>query len=197
MGSCPRPPRALSRLLLGPNARQSGHEMHSKVIRVVVIGSGAREHALVRALRRGGGAREIVAIPGNPGIAREERCVPAQPSLSDAALAESPDLVIVGPEAPLAEGFADRMAQRGVPCFGPLQAAARIESSKAFAKEIMLAAGVPTAHAAVFEDAAAASQHARAPGTCAVKLDRPAAGKGVIVAANKAPAHSPQAELCV
>src|SRR2546422_517782 len=171
--------------------------MHSRMTKVVVIGSGAREHALVRALRRGGGAREIVAIPGNPGIAREARCVPAQPSLSDAALAESPDLVVVGPEAPLAEGFADRMAQRGVPCFGPLQAAARIESSKAFAKEIMLAAGVPTAHAAVFEDAAAASQHARAPGTCAVKLDRPAAGKGVIVAANKAPAHSPQAELCV
>src|SRR5438270_222484 len=122
--------------------------MHSRMTRVVVIGSGAREHALVRTLRRGGGAREIVAIPGNPGIAREARCVPAQPSLSDAALAESPDLVVVGPEAPLAEGFADRMAQRGVPCFGPLQAAARIESSKAFAKEIMLAAGVPTPRAA-------------------------------------------------
>ncbi len=169
--------------------------MHSKVIRVVVIGSGAREHALVRALRRGGGAREIVAIPGNPGIAREERCVPAQPSLSDAALAESPDLVIVGPEAPLAEGFADRMAQRGVPCFGPLQAAARIESSKAFAKEIMLAAGVPTAHAAVFEDAAAARQHARARGACVVKLDGLAAGKGVIVADDGAAAAAAVDEL--
>src|SRR5438105_4141852 len=183
------------RLLLGPNARQSGYEMHSRMIRVVVIGSGAREHALVRALRRGGGAREIVAIPGNPGIALEARCAPAQPSLSDAALAESPDLVIVGPEAPLAEGFADRMAQRGVPCFGPLQAAARIESSKAFAKEIMLAAGVPTAHAAVFEDAAAARQHARAGGACVVKLDGLAAGKGVIVADDGAAAAAAVDEL--
>jgi phosphoribosylamine--glycine ligase len=150
--------------------------------RVVVIGSGAREHALVRALRRGGGAREIVAIPGNPGIAREARCVPAQPSLGEAALAESPDLVVVGPEAPLAEGLADLMAQRGVPCFGPTQAAARIESSKAFAKEVMLAAGVPTAQAAVFEDPAAAREHARGLGRCVVKLDGLAAGKGVIVA---------------
>src|SRR5437667_1342161 len=110
--------------------------MHSRMTRVVVIGSGAREHALVRALRRGRGAREIVAIPGNPGIAREARCVPAQPSLSEAALAESPDLVVVGPEAPLAEGFADRMAQRRVPCFGPLPAAARLEASKAFGRAV-------------------------------------------------------------
>jgi phosphoribosylamine--glycine ligase len=150
--------------------------------RVAVIGSGAREHALVRALRRGGATREIVAVPGNPGIAREARCVPAQPSLADAALAQSPDLVIVGPEAPLAEGFADRMAKQGVPCFGPMEAAARIESSKAFAKEIMLAAGVPTAEAAVFEDRTAAREHARARGACVVKLDGLAAGKGVIVA---------------
>src|SRR2546426_10142690 len=106
--------------------------MHSRMTRVVVIGSGAREHALVRALWRGGGARGIVAIPGNPGIARGERCVPAQPSLSDAALAEAPDLVIVGPEAPLAGGVADRVAPRGGPCVGPLQAAARVGSSEGF-----------------------------------------------------------------
>jgi phosphoribosylamine---glycine ligase len=150
--------------------------------KVVVIGSGAREHALVRALRRGGGAREIVSVPGNPGIAKEARCVPAQPSLAEAALAESPDLVVVGPEAPLAEGFADRMAERHVPCFGPSQAAARIESSKAFAKEVMQAAGVPTAASAVFDDASAARKHARAQGACVIKLDGLAAGKGVIVA---------------
>ena len=112
--------------------------------RIVVIGSGAREHAIVKALRRYGD-REILAIPGNPGIAREARCVPAQPSLADAALPAKPDLVVVGPEQPLADGFADRMAAEKVPCFGPLAAAARIEASKAFAKEIMLAAGVPTA----------------------------------------------------
>src|SRR3954469_23970102 len=163
--------------------------------RVVVIGSGGREHALVRALRRGGGSREIVAIPGNPGIAREARCVPAQPSLADAALAESPDLVVVGPEAPLAEGFADRMAERGVPCFGPVAAAARIESSKAFAKDVMRAAGVPTPRAEVFEDAAAARDYARRQGPCVVKLDGLAAGKGVIVADDGAQAAAAVDEL--
>ena len=163
--------------------------------RVVVIGGGGREHALVRALRRGGGAREIVAVPGNPGIAREARCVPALPSLADAALAESPDLVVVGPEAPLAEGFADRMAQRGVPCFGPVQAAARIESSKAFAKEVMLAAGVPTPKAAVFVDPAAARDYARSQGPSMIKLDGLAAGKGVIVADDGAAAAAAVDEL--
>src|SRR5256884_4723544 len=165
------------------------------MIKVVVIGAGAREHALVRSLRRGGGDREIVAIPGNPGIGREARCVPAQPSLTDAALAESPDLVVVGPEAPLAEGFADRMAQQGVPCFGPVEAAARIESSKAFAKEVMLAAGVPTPKAAVFEDPAAARDYARSQGPCVIKLDGLAAGKGVIVADDGAGAAAAVDEL--
>src|SRR5438270_6978178 len=108
-------------------------------MKVVVIGSGAREHAMVRSLSRFPD-RDIVAIPGNPGIAREARCIPALPSLPEAALAEKPDLVIVGPEQPLADGFADRMARAKVPCFAPVQAAARIESSKAFAKEIMRAA---------------------------------------------------------
>jgi phosphoribosylamine--glycine ligase len=163
--------------------------------KVVVIGSGGREHALVRALRRGGGNREIVAVPGNPGIAREARCVPAQPSLADAALAESPDLVVVGPEAPLAEGFADRMSQRGVPCFGPIEAAARIESSKAFAKDVMRAAGVLTPRAAVFDDPAAAREHARRQGACVVKLDGLAAGKGVIVADDGAGAAAAVEEL--
>jgi phosphoribosylamine--glycine ligase len=162
---------------------------------VVVIGSGAREHAIVRALRRGGGEREIIAIPGNPGIAREARCVPAQPSLADAALAENPDLVVVGPEAPLAEGFADRMAKERVPCFGPTKAAAQIESSKAFAKEIMQAAGVPTAPARVFDDPSAAREHARAKGASVVKLDGLAAGKGVIVADDGAQAAAAVEEL--
>ena len=163
-------------------------------MKLVVIGSGAREHAIVKALRRFPD-REIVAIPGNPGIAREARCVPAQPSLADAALAEKPDLVVVGPEQPLADGFADRMAAEKVPCFGPLAAAARIEASKAFAKEIMLAAGVPTAEAAVFEDPAAAREYAKARGACVVKLDGLAAGKGVIVADDGAQAAHAVEEL--
>ena len=163
-------------------------------MKIVVIGSGAREHALVRSLRRFPD-REIVAVPGNPGIARDARCVPAQPSLADAALAESPDLVVVGPEQPLADGFADRMKQAGVACFGPVQAAARIESSKAFAKEIMLAAKVPTAEAAVFEDPSAAADYARQRGACVIKLDGLAAGKGVIVADDGAQAVRAVEEL--
>jgi phosphoribosylamine---glycine ligase len=154
-------------------------------VKVVVIGSGAREHALVRSLLRGasaGGARAIVAIPGNAGIAQEVRCIASDSSaeaLAAAAIAEQPDLVVVGPEAPLAGGLADLLARARIPCFGPAAAAARIEASKAFAKEVMARAGVPTAEAAVFEDPAKAKAHAR--GACVVKLDGLAAGKGVIV----------------
>ena len=167
--------------------------------RVVVIGSGAREHALVRTLRLGGGEREIVAIPGNPGIAAEARCVEPRAAgieaLAAAALGESPDLVVVGPEAPLADGFADRIAAEGVPCFGPRKAAARIEASKAFAKDVMAAAGVATAGSAVFSELEAARAHARAKGACVVKLDGLAAGKGVIVCDDGAQAAAAAGEL--
>jgi phosphoribosylamine---glycine ligase len=160
--------------------------------KVVVIGSGGREHALVRALLRGGGDREVVCVPGNPGIAREARCV-ASADLAAAAIAEKPDLVIVGPEAPLAEGLADRLAEAGVACFGPSRKAAQIEASKAFAKEVMYAAGVPTAESVVFDDPAAAKRHVT--GACVVKLDGLAAGKGVIVADDRAQALSAIDEL--
>ena len=169
--------------------------------KVIVIGSGAREHALVRALLRGavnGEPREVVAIPGNAGIAREVRCIASGSSareLCAAALAEKPDLVVVGPEAPLAEGLADLLAEAKVACFGPSAAAARIEASKAFAKEIMLAAGIPAAAGAVFDDLARARDYARAQGACVVKLDGLAAGKGVIVADGAAQAAAAVDEL--
>src|SRR5207248_8890795 len=167
--------------------------------KVVVIGSGAREHALVRSLVRGGRRgepREVVAIPGNAGIAREVRCVPAATSaeaLGAAALWEKPDLVVVGPEAPLAEGLADRLAHERIPCFGPTAAAARIEASKAFAKEVMARAGVPTPRAAVLEDPGKAKAYATGP--CVVKLDGLAAGKGVVVCDDGAAAHRAIDEL--
>src|SRR3989440_5892398 len=154
-------------------------------VKIVVIGSGAREHALVRALLRGarsGEPREVVSIPGNAGIAGEARCVPAAGSaeaLAAAALWEKPDLVVVGPEARLAEGLADRLAHERIPCFGPSAAAARIEASKAFAKEVMERAGVPTAAAVVFDDPRKAKAYVSGP--CVVKLDGLAAGKGVVV----------------
>lgn len=173
------------------------------IAKVVVIGSGAREHALVRALLNGGQGpralpREVVAIPGNPGIAREARCIPCSSdvqALAAAALAETPDLVVVGPEAPLAAGLADLLATRGIPCFGPTAAAARIESSKAFAKEVMAAAGVATPSFAVFTDPAAARRHARERGACVVKVDGLAAGKGVIVADDADAAAAAVSEL--
>src|SRR5712692_9857358 len=167
--------------------------------KVVVIGSGAREHALVRALLRGAlrsGPREVVAIPGNAGIGEEARCVPAAGSaeaLAAAALWEKPDLVVVGPEAPLAEGLADRLAHERVPCFGPTAAAARIEASKAFAKDVMARAGVPTAQAAVFDDPEKAKAYVH--GACVVKLDGLAAGKGVIVCDDAAGARRAIDEL--
>src|SRR5438445_1154780 len=168
-------------------------------VKAVVIGSGAREHALVRALLRGarsGEPREVVAIPGNAGIAQEARCVPAAGSaeaLAAAALWEKPDLVVVGPEGPLAEGLADRLTHERIPCFGPTAAAARIEASKAFAKDVMASAGVPTAQAAVFDDPEKAKAYAR--GACVVKLDGLAGGKGVIVCDDAAGARRAIDEL--
>jgi phosphoribosylamine---glycine ligase len=169
------------------------------MIRVVVIGSGAREHALVRALARGagqGGPRDIVAIPGNPGIAREARCVASAPSgeaLAQAAIEARPDLVVVGPEAPLADGVADRLARAHIPCFGPSAAAARIEASKAFAKDVMRKAGVDTPESEVFDDPARAKEYVR--GRCVVKLDGLAAGKGVVVCDDAAQARAAIDEL--
>jgi phosphoribosylamine--glycine ligase len=169
------------------------------MVKVAVIGSGAREHALVRALlrgARGGEPREVVAIPGNAGIAREARCVPSgggAEALALATLAEKPDLAVVGPEAPLAGGLADRLAAAGIACFGPSAAAARIESSKAFAKQVMEKASVKTPGAAVFDDPAAAKRHARGP--CVVKLDGLAAGKGVVVCDDAAQAGRAVDEL--
>src|SRR5439155_10717888 len=142
-------------------------------VRVLVVGSGGREHALVWSLSRES-LGELHAAPGNPGIAKLAHCHPVRAddhaALVSLARELRIDLVVVGPEAPLVAGLADELRHRGVAVFGPSAAAARIEGSKSFAKEVMDAAGVPTARTLPV---------ARPP--CVVKVDGLAAGKGVWV----------------
>jgi phosphoribosylamine--glycine ligase len=161
-------------------------------MRVFLVGSGGREHALAWKIGQSPLCREIVAAPGNPGIAAEPKvtCVPiaadATAELVAAAVSERADLVVCGPEVPLCAGLGDAMRAAGLPFFGPSRAAAEIEGSKAFAKRLMREAGVPTAAFGTFSDATAAAAFIDAqPGPVVVKADGLAAGKGVVVAADK------------
>jgi phosphoribosylamine--glycine ligase len=159
-------------------------------VRVLVLGSGAREHALCLALAADPSVSALICAPGNAGTAAvaEQRGVdPLDPAAVAALAGElSVDLVVVGPEAPLVAGVADAVRAAGIACFGPSGAAAQLEGSKAFAKDVMTAAGVPTARARVAttpEEAAAALDEFGAP--YVVKDDGLAAGKGVVVTADR------------
>jgi phosphoribosylamine---glycine ligase len=155
-------------------------------VKVLLLGSGAREHALAWKLARSPRLTRLLVGPGNPGTARVGTNVPLQADSPGAVVAlarqEGVELVVVGPEAPLMAGVADALAAEGIPCFGPVAGAALIEGSKAFAKEIMAEAGVPTAGFQVFTDLAEAEAYAVRQGRIVVKADGLAAGKGVIVA---------------
>jgi phosphoribosylamine--glycine ligase len=165
-------------------------------MKLLIIGSGAREHALAWTVSRPAG-REVIAAPGNPGIARIARCEPLDATDPEAVLAlaraEAPDLTIVGPEAPLEHGVADLFEAAGIPLLGPSQAAARLETSKAFAKTFMARHGIPTARFEVCETASDAFSHIdRAPFgfPLVVKADGLAAGKGVVIASDRYEAQS-------
>ncbi len=168
-------------------------------MRILVLGSGAREHAIILALRSEEAEHELLAAPGNAGIGRDATLVDLDANdpvaVTSFALERAVDLVVIGPEAPLVAGVADALRARGVPVFGPGRAAAQLEGSKAFAKRVMDAAGVPTGVAVsaqtVPEVAAALDQYG-AP--YVVKADGLAAGKGVIVTNDRdaAIAHAEQ-----
>ena len=156
-------------------------------MRVLVIGSGGREHALVWKLKQSPKVKEIFALPGNPGIKEIAQLVDIKIDELDKILSfaqkEQIDLTVVGPEVPLTNGIADMFAQKGLKLFGPSKKAAEIESSKAFAKDLMKKYNIPTAHYQVCEDAKSAKDYIKEKGVpIVVKADGLAAGKGVIVA---------------
>ena len=158
-------------------------------VKVLVLGSGAREHALVLALSRDPAVEQVVCAPGNAGTPDRADVDPLDPD-AVVALAAGFDLVVVGPEQPLVTGVADAVRAAGTACFGPSAAAAQLEGSKAFAKEVMREAGVPTAASVVLEDPDAADAYlAAAPAPYVVKADGLAAGKGVHVGVDLAEAQ--------
>lgn len=164
-------------------------------MKVLLVGGGGREHALAWKLLQDDPSLEIISAPGNPGLAAIGRTVPVRATdvaaLTELARRERPDLTMVGPEAPLAAGIVDAFRAERLPIFGPTAVAARIESSKSFAKELMLRAGVPTARAerhTIVESAKRAARELGAP--VVIKASGLAAGKGVIVCQSSADADA-------
>jgi phosphoribosylamine---glycine ligase len=169
-------------------------------MKVLVIGSGGREHALVWKLRQSPRICQVFCAPGNGGICSDAECLPADvrsvESLLEVANRVQPDLTVVGPEVPLAAGVVDEFARRGMRIFGPTAAAARLESSKSFAKDFMRRHRIPTAHYAICESPEQVKQallHFHTP--VVVKADGLAAGKGVVIATTREEAQTVASEM--
>jgi len=159
--------------------------MADRKMRVLVVGSGGREHALARRLAASASVGEVIVTPGNGGTLEVARNMPAA-SIADVAVAEKIDLAVIGPEVPLVEGLADDLRARGIATFGPGKGAAKLEGSKAFMKRLAARCGIPTARFEVFDDAEAAAQYIRkSDHPVVVKADGLCAGKGVVVAADQ------------
>ncbi|HJP84715.1 MAG TPA: phosphoribosylamine--glycine ligase [Gemmatimonadaceae bacterium] len=163
-------------------------------MKVLIVGGGGREHALAWKLCRDDASLDLIAAPGNPGISQLGRCVPIGvdklKELANLAEEEYVDLTIIGPEAPLEAGIVNLFQSRGLPVFGPTREAARIETSKRFAKDLMVRAGIPTARASQHSDAKEAKAALADFGTpVVIKASGLAAGKGVIVAQSAAEAE--------
>ncbi len=165
-------------------------------MKVLLLGSGGREHAMGWKLAQSSRVKELISLPGNPGLATlgpviEGIAVDDVGAISAMAKIHGVDLVVVGPEAPLAAGVADALRRTGVPVFGPTRSAARLESSKAFAKDVMKRAGVATGGSSTFEDPADAISHVESTdGPYVVKADGLAGGKGVLVTESRADASA-------
>ncbi|MEW6446823.1 MAG: phosphoribosylamine--glycine ligase [Bacillota bacterium] len=169
-------------------------------MKVLVVGGGGREHALVWKIAQSPRVEKVFCAPGNAGIARDAVCVGIKADDIEGLLAfarsEGVGLTVVGPEAPLAAGIVDAFESAGLRIFGPRREAARLEASKVFAKEVMLQYGVPTAKAAVFDSPGGAKEYVRRlGGPCVVKADGLATGKGVVVAEGPAEAEAAIAEM--
>jgi phosphoribosylamine---glycine ligase len=169
-------------------------------MKILVIGGGGREHALVWKLSQSPRVRKVYCAPGNGGIAQDAECLPADVKNIDSLIAVAtqvrPDLTVIGPELPLTLGVVDEFQRRGWPTFGPTRAAAQLESSKSFAKEFMQRHRIPTAHYAIsksVDEVRAALPHFHAP--VVVKADGLAAGKGVVIAKTKEEAASVASEM--
>src|SRR5262249_23532137 len=169
-------------------------------MKVLVLGSGGREHALVWKLRQSPRISKLYCAPGNGGIAEDAKCVAVDvksiESMTALATRLQPDLTVVGPELPLTLGVVDEFNRRGWPVFGPTKAAAQLESSKSFSKEFLQRHHIPTAHYAIcdsIDEGGSALGHFHTP--VVVKADGLAAGKGVVIAKNKEEAASVAAEM--
>ena len=163
---------------------------------LLVVGGGGREHAIIKKLKENPSVETIYALPGNGGIARDAVCVSEIgakdiPAIVDFAKSHAIDFAVVAPDDPLALGCVDRLYEAGIPCFGPTAAAARIESSKVFSKNLMKKYGIPTAAYEVFDDPAKAMEYLRvASFPIVIKADGLALGKGVLIPQNFAEAEA-------